>query len=307
MLAIFVKLFAGSGMKNMKLSRQEFIMVRGLRYHIRQWGNQDAPKLFMVHGWMDVSASFQFVVDRLRRDWHVIAPDWRGFGLTDKSGSDCYWFPDYLGDLDAILSHYSPSQPVNLLGHSMGGNVACLYAGVRPGRVGKLVNLEGFGLPATTPEQAPGRYAKWLDELREPPILRGYATQADVAARLKKNNPRLTDERAAFLSKHWAAQNEQGGWEVLGDPAHKRTSPVLYRLEEVLSCWKAIAAPVLWVEAEDTEAWRWMGPKETARAEIDRRIAFIPDVKTAMINDAGHMLHHDQPEALAALIEQFLA
>jgi pimeloyl-ACP methyl ester carboxylesterase len=293
--------------KNMKPSRSEFISVRGLQYHIRHWGSEDAPKLFMVHGWMDVAASFQFVVDNLQRDWHVIAPDWRGFGLTSNSGADCYWFPDYLGDLDAILSHYSPQEPVNLLGHSMGGNVATVYAGVRPERVRKLINLEGFGLPATRPEQAPARYAKWLDELRTPPAMRPYATQAEVAARLQKTNPRLTDERAAFLSAHWAAKNAQGEWEILGDPAHKLTNPILYRIEEVLACWQAISAPVLWVEAEETEAWRWMGQKEKARAEIDRRIAFIPDVATARIANAGHMLHHDQPEALAALIEQFLA
>jgi len=160
----------------MKPSRSEFIAVRGLRYHVRHWGSEGAPKLFMAHGWMDVSASFQFVVDCLQRDWHVIAPDWRGFGLTNNPGVDCYWFADYLGDLDAILAHYSPAEPVNLLGHSMGGNVVCLYAGVRPHRIRKLVNLEGFGLPATRPEQAPGRYAKWLDELRTPPVIRHYAS-----------------------------------------------------------------------------------------------------------------------------------
>ncbi|GAB3553443.1 alpha/beta hydrolase [Noviherbaspirillum agri] len=260
----------------------------------------------MVHGWMDVSASFQFVVDCLQRDWHVISPDWRGFGLTNNPGVDCYWFADYLGDLDAILSHYSPAEPVNLLGHSMGGNVVCLYAGVRPQRVRKLINLEGFGLPATRPEQAPGRYAKWLDELRTPPVIRPYASQSAVAARLQKTNPRLTDERATFLSEHWAAQDASGGWQILGDPAHKLSSPILYRIEEVLACWKAITAPVLWVEAEDTEAWRWMGPKETARVEIDRRIESIANVEKAMVQDAGHMLHHDQPEVLARLIEDFL-
>lgn len=290
----------------MKPSRSEFIPVRDLQYHVRHWGSEDAPKLFMVHGWMDVGASFQFVVDCLKRDWHVIAPDWRGFGLTKNPGVDCYWFPDYLGDLDAILQHYAPDEPVNLLGHSMGGNVVCLYAGVRPQRIRKLINLEGFGLPATRPEQAPGRYAKWLDELRTQPEIRPYASQAAVAARLQKTNPRLTDERAAFLSSHWSAQNEKGQWEILGDPAHKLTSPILYRVEEVLACWQAIAAPVLWVEADDTEAWRWMGPKETARAEIDRRITFIPNVTKAEIANAGHMLHHDQPEALAELIEKFL-
>jgi pimeloyl-ACP methyl ester carboxylesterase len=260
----------------------------------------------MVHGWMDVSASFQFVVDCLKKDWHVIAPDWRGFGLTEAPGADCYWFPDYMGDLDAILDHYSPNEPVNLLGHSMGGNVVTLYAGVRPQRIRKLINLEGFGLPGTKAEQAPGRYAKWLDELREPPTMRTYVTQADVAARLQKTNPRLTDERAGFLSHHWSAKNAQGEWEILGDPAHKLVSPILYRVDEALACWQSITAPVLWVEAEDTEAWRWMGPKETARVEIDRRIKFIPDVRTAMISQAGHMLHHDQPEILAGMIEDFV-
>jgi pimeloyl-ACP methyl ester carboxylesterase len=261
----------------------------------------------MLHGWMDVSASFQFVVDCLQRDWHVIAPDWRGFGLTDNSGSDTYWFPDYIGDLDSILQYYSPNDAVNLLGHSMGGNAAAMYAGVRPERVKRLINLEGFGMPAARPEQAPGRYAGWLDELRQPPVLRTYATQAEVAARLQKTNPRLTDERARFLSAHWAAQNDKGRWNILGDPAHKMINPVLYRVEEVMACWQAIGAPVLWVEADETDIWRWMGPKGEARIEIDRRIGFIRHVTTAMLKDAGHMLHHDQPQALADMVEQFLA
>lgn len=291
----------------MKQSRSEFISLRGLQYHVRHWGDEDAPKLFMVHGWMDVSASFQFVVDCLQRDWHVIAPDWRGFGLTQSPGADSYWFPDYVADMDAVLDHYSPDEAVNLLGHSMGGNVVCIYAGVRPERVRKLINLEGFGMPVTKAEQAPGRYAKWLNELRERPSLRSYATQADVAVRLQKTNPRLSDERASFLSAHWAAPNAQGKWEVLGDPAHKLTSPLLYHIDEVLACWRAITAPMLWVEANDTDIWKWMGPKDSARLEIDRRIGFIPDVTTAMIDDAGHMLHHDQPQQLALMIERFLA
>ena len=98
----------------MKNSRSEFIVVRGLRYHVRHWGEDAAPRLFMLHGWMDMSASFQFVVDSLRHEWHVIAPDWRGFGQTADSPTGCYWFPDYLGDLDAILAHYSPAAPVSL-------------------------------------------------------------------------------------------------------------------------------------------------------------------------------------------------
>jgi pimeloyl-ACP methyl ester carboxylesterase len=246
------------------------------------------------------------VVDCLQRDWHVIAPDWRGYGLSQRSGNDSYWFADYLGDLDAILDHYAPGEQVNLLGHSMGGNVACMYAGVRPDRIGKLINLEGFGMPPTRPQQAPGRYAQWLDGLREAPLLRTYASLQEVMARLQKTNPRLTDERAAFLAQHWAAPNAEGRWEILGDPAHKQISPVLYHVEEALACWQAIVAPVLWVEAAETDIWRWIGPKEKARAEIDRRISFIRNVVTVSIPAASHMLHHDQPELLARHIEDFL-
>ena len=286
-------------------SRSEFLSIRGLQYHVRHWGDTQAPVIVMLHGWMDVSASFQFVVDCLQQDWHVIAPDWRGFGLTDNPHTDTYWFPDYMADLDAILNHYVPEGQVNVIGHSMGANVAGLYAGVRPERIRRFVNLEGFGMPATHPAQAPGRYRKWLDELKEPPVLRTYATQNDVAARLQKTNPRLSDERAAFLSSHWAKQNQDGQWEILGDPAHKQTSPLLFHVEEVMACWSKITAPVLWMEADDTNVWHWMGPKEEAHQEINRRLDHIPQLQKEMIQDAGHMLHHDQPAAVARLIDYF--
>ncbi|NHZ83592.1 alpha/beta fold hydrolase [Massilia sp. CCM 8695] len=290
----------------MKPSRSEFLTVRGLRTHVRHWGREGAPKLFMVHGWMDVSASFQFVVDCLKNDWHVISPDWRGFGLSERSHSDTYWFPDYVADLDAIVDHYAPGEAINLLGHSMGGNVVGIYAGARPARVRRLINLEGFGMPASNPEKAPRRYANWLDEMREPPSLRTYPSQAAVAARLQKTNPRLSDARAQFLAQHWSAQNAAGAWEILGDPNHKKPTPLGYQVEEVMACWSAITAPVLWVEAEDTNMWQWMGPREEARIEVDRRLGHLKTVSTRMMADAGHMLHHDQPEALAAMVEAFL-
>jgi pimeloyl-ACP methyl ester carboxylesterase len=246
------------------------------------------------------------VIDALVQDRHIIAPDWRGYGLTHPGEVDNFWFPDYLADLDALIDHFQPEGPIDLLGHSMGGNVAGIYAGVRPHRVAKLVNLEGFGLAATEPTMAPARYAQWLDELREPPSMRAYETIDGVIARLMKTNPRLARDRAEFLAAHWSAQNENGQWEILGDPAHKITGATLYRVEEVIACWEKITAPVLWVEANDSDLWRWMGGRDKVRAELDRRRACIPHVKSAVVNDAGHMLHHDQPELLARLIEDFL-
>jgi pimeloyl-ACP methyl ester carboxylesterase len=285
----------------MRSSESEFHSIRGLRYHVRRWAAAGAPKLVLLHGWMDVSASFQFLVDELDGRWDVYAPDWRGYGLTDWDKSDCYWFPDYLADLDYLLD--AIGDPVHLVGHSLGGNVATMYAGVRPERVARLVNLEGFGLSRTNPEDAPRRYARWLKELHDRPGFRPYASFDELAKRLRDGNPRLTAERAEFLARHWG--REAGGKVVLrGDPAHKIVNPVLWRYEEVRACWRQVRAPVLWVDAADTEALKRIGLDEAQHAE--RRSAFA-NLQYKTVRDAGHMLHHDQPKAVARLIEDFLA
>jgi pimeloyl-ACP methyl ester carboxylesterase len=287
----------------LKASESLFLDIRGLRYHVRRWPRTGAPKLFLLHGWMDVSASFQFVVDALRGDWDVYAPDWRGYGLTDRGRSDCYWFPDYIADLDRLLESAESAKPVYLIGHSLGGNVACMYAGIRPQRVAKLVNLEGFGLAPTRPEQAPRRYARWLDELHEPPRLRAYKDFAELAARLSQANSRLTPERAAFLAGHWGRDAGEHGVLLRGDPAHKIVNPVLYRYEEVRACWQQVGAPVLWVDASESDTLKRLGLTEEQHAE--RRSAFS-SLKYVTVKNAGHMLHHDQPEEVARLVEAFL-
>jgi len=286
----------------MKTSESQFLDLRGLRYHVRRWARPGAPKMVLLHGWMDVSASFQFLVDALRGEWDVYAPDWRGYGMTEWGKSDCYWFPDYLADLDFLLDAIEREQPVNLVGHSLGGNVAALYAGVRPQRIAKLVNLEGFGLPPTRPEQAATRYSRWLDELHQRPGLRPYRDFGELARKLQSNNPRLTDERALFLARHWG--KEEGGQVVLrGDPAHKIVNPLLYRYEEVHAVWQQVTAPVLWIEATESDTLKRMSLDPAHLA--DRRAAFRT-LRLVRMEQAGHMLHHDQPEVLAAHLEKFL-
>ncbi len=287
----------------MRQSESVFLDVRGLRYHVRHWPQPGAPRLVLLHGWMDVSASFQFLVDELRGQWDIHAPDWRGYGLTDWAKADCYWFPDYIADLDFLLAAIQAEGPVTLVGHSLGGNVAALYAGVRPARVGKLVNLEGFGLPQTRPEQAPARYSLWLDELRERPRLRPYADFAALEGRLRAGNARLTAERAHFLARHWGREEEGGGVMLRGDPAHKIVNPQLYRYEEALACWRQVTAPVLWVEGAESETIKRM---KMDPAQMGERRAAFRDVRHVVIPDAGHMLHHDQPAAVAHAIEEFL-
>jgi pimeloyl-ACP methyl ester carboxylesterase len=286
----------------MKESRSGFHSIRGLRYHVREWGSAGATPLFLLHGWMDVAASFQFLVDSFSRDWHVIAPDWRGFGLSEWR-PEGYWFPDYYADLEALLDLYQPGAPVFLVGHSMGGVVASMYSGMRPDRVARLVSMEGLGLARHAPDQAPVRYAQWLDQLKETPSFRPYSSLDEVAARLRRTNPRLTEERAAFLARHWAKRQDNGGFVLLSDPVHKTVNPYLFRIDEAIACWRRITAPVLLVSGKLSEIPARM--KDTPEQLAERKGAFR-NRREIELDDAGHMMHHDQPERLAPLVEHFL-
>jgi len=286
-----------------KSSTSQIVQIRGLAYHVRTWGRQAAPKLFMLHGWMDVGASFQFLVDALAGDWCVIAPDWRGFGKSEWC-ADGYWFADYIADLEAIVERFAPDEPARLLGHSLGGNVVTLYAGIRPERVAKVVSLDGFGIPAEAPEAAPAKYAKWLDALSDPPGFAPYASLAAVADRLQQKNPRLPRDKAEFLASHWAKETPDGSARLVSDPRHKLPFPIVYRMEEVRAIWARVSAPVLWVGASDSFIPRWLGEGADG---LQERMHALHDVRLVTIPDAGHMLHHDQPVAVAAAIEPFLA
>lgn len=297
-------------------SRSEFVPIRTQTYHVRLWGERrpDKTPVVMVHGWMDVAASFQFVVDALLEDFFqrhwIIAPDWRGYGLTTGAQTDNYWMPDYLADLDALIDHYAGEAAIDLLGHSMGGNVVMIYAGARPTRIRRLINLEGFGMAETKPSDAPGRYAKWMDEIkafqRGELALKAYDSVDGVARRLMKTNRRLSEDKAMWLAQHWSRQNAQGEYEILGDAAHKIVNATLFRLEELLACYARITAPTLCVEASDDSLKLWWKDKYTL-AQYHERLQHVPNCRIEVIQDAAHMLHHDQPEALARLVEDFLS
>jgi pimeloyl-ACP methyl ester carboxylesterase len=278
--------------------------LRGLAHRVMTWGDAAAPPLFLVHGWMDVAASFQFLVDALAHERHVVAPDLRGYGGSAWQPQG-YWFPDYVADLEALVDRYAPGVAVDIVGHSLGGNVAMIYAGVRPSRVRRAVSLEGFGLPDQPIEDAPRRYAKWLDALASEPSFRPYANLAAVADRMQKDNRRLTRERALFLASHWAHELPDGRAELRADPRHKLPFPSVYRLAEAKVFWEAITAPVLWIAGGDSHIPAWLD-KARGLDGVRERMSAIRDARLEVIDDAGHMLHHDQPEAVARAVEAFL-
>ena len=263
--------------------------MRQVRYNVTEWGDPAAPTFVYLHGWADTGETFQFVVDALQGDWHVVAPDWRGFGRSVVECSS-YWFPDYLADLHALLDVYSPAEPARLVGHSMGANVVGLYAGAMPERVRAFVNVEGFGLADSDPAAAPQRYRQWLEQAQAGPAFLTYPDMGALAKRIAKRNPLLTATRADFVARAWARVRDDGRVELRADPQHKLPNPVLYRRAEAQACWRAMTADVLLVSGETS--------------------GFSPDqdgAEAVEIAGAGHMLHFDAPDALAATVEAFLS
>lgn len=282
-------------------SRSDFLNVRGLRYHVRRWGVAQAPAVFLCHGWLDVSATWGPMAQALLPQFQVLAPDWRGFGHTQWP-QDGYWFQDYVADLEAILDHYAPTQPVLLAGHSMGAQIASLYAGLRPARVAKLVCMDGLFLPDMDAKLAPKRFVKWLDALKDLPREKTYTSFEELAGRVRKQHPQLSDAKALFIARCWGREDGRGRITLCADPKHRLNGPGLYRAAESMEVWRQITAPTLFIHAGKSAFIKAIPAAETAE-----RHACFRDHRIERIEQAGHMLNFDVPEETARLIAAFFA
>lgn len=281
----------------------EILDVRGISYAVHSWGNPENAPVFLLHGWADTGWSFQFLAEELADDYFLLAPDWRGFGDSQWAPGG-YWFPDYLADLDYLLDHYAPRRKSRLVGHSMGGNVACLYAGIRPDRITHLASLDVFGLPATDPAMAPSRYKQWLDQLQEIQSFSEYPHLEALIERINRLAPGLAQERAAYIASSWCREAAPGRPLTLkADPAHKRVNPVLYRREEALRCWRAISAKTLFVYGRDSRFYT-LYRNEGYRDEFVTAIQHFTD---HVLEGAGHMLHMQKPGDLASCLKRLFA
>jgi pimeloyl-ACP methyl ester carboxylesterase len=281
--------------------RHEQRLLRDLRHRVTWWGEPSTDPIVLLHGWGDSAETWQFLVDELPDEWSCMALDWRGFGRTEWPRHG-YWFPDYFADLEALLEQVCPHAPARVIAHSMGGNVATMYAGIRPERIAWIVNLEGIGLPRNSPEEAPARYAEWLDQLKTPARDRRYATLEVLIDFLIARNPRMPRERADYLARAWSTADDDGTLRLTFDPRHRNVNPVLFQRPEAEACWKRCTAPVLLVLGERSQIRTRVHPENVTTEYFH---AMFRDIRVASLANVGHMMHVEDPAAIARLAVEF--
>lgn len=288
------------------LVTSEHINIRGLKYHIQSWGNPSLPNIVALHGWMDCGASFAYIASELADQFHIIAPDLRGFGDSEHS-LHSYWFPDYVADLDALLDIYCPNEPVNLLGHSMGGNIVLMYAGIRPDRVANVVSLDALGIADTSPEDTPKKYQQWLKQSNSTNKQKVYANLSAFEEAIQINNPRLSKDVIHFLAHSWSKlvnKESSGEQRILKhDSKHRHANPIRYNHTDIVAIWKQITANVCLVMASDSSIYKKY--LSGGRFEEAKETLNLAEENCYIVEDSQHMLHLEQPIATAKCIKTF--
>ncbi|PQM29380.1 alpha/beta hydrolase [Sphingopyxis lindanitolerans] len=274
-----------------------------LKLHYADWGNQDAPPMLLVHGGRDHCRNWDWVAERLRDRWHVIAPDLRGHGDSAWAPDGNYEMGAFVYDL-AQLVHQLDLAPVTIVAHSMGGNIALRYTGLYPENVRKLVAIEGLGpSPKILAERAATpfaeRFRKWIDDKRQAAgrTPRRYATLDDALARMMAENAYLSPEQARHLTIHGISRNEDGTWSWKFDNYLNVWPVVDLPQADIESLWSAIACPTLLLYGADSWA---------SNPAQDGRIAHFHSAQVIEFENAGHWLHHDQFDRFMSTLDDFL-
>ena len=279
-----------------------FISQR-LKLHYVDWGNPGAPPLLLVHGGRDHCRNWDWVAEKLRDRYHVIAPDLRGHGDSAWSPDGSYPIEGFVYDL-AQLVHQLDLGPVNIVAHSLGGNIALRYTGLYPDHVRKLVAIEGLGpSPKVQEERAatpfPEHFRKWIADKRQAAgrTPRRYATLDDALARMRSENGYLTEAQARHLNIHGISRNEDGSWSWKFDNYLNVWPFFDIPRPEIEAIWNAISCPTLLLYGADSWA------SNPAR---DGRIRHFRNAEVIEFENAGHWLHHDQFDRFMATLDEFL-
>lgn len=277
-------------------------LATGLDYHLLEWDQAKSDHtVVLVHGYLDLAWGWAPTVRAgLAERYHVIAPDMRGHGDSDRVGpGGYYYFLDYVADLASLIDQVG-RETVSLVGHSMGGSVTSYFVGTYPERVHRLAIMEGLG-PPETETAVPDRVKYWVSAWKRVTTRTrtGYATVSAAAERLRKHDALLGEELALELAEHGTRQEADGLRYFKHDPLHMTMGPYPYSVAMAQSFWERISCPVLFVEGSESSL-------RHSPAEQSRRMSSFKDIRTATLEGAAHMMQRHRPAELATLLRDFL-
>jgi pimeloyl-ACP methyl ester carboxylesterase len=277
-----------------------FFFSHRLKLQLWDWGENGQPALVLVHGGLDHARNWDWVARALRPHFHVYAFDLRGHGNSSWAPGAGYGIPEHVLDL-ATLVQVLGGGPVHLIGHSLGGILTLLYAGIYPERVSKVIAIEGIGLPAShrINKPAPERMREWIEGLsnRDQRQPQSYATLDAAVARMKDANPHLSDEVARHLTLHGTNWNADGSLSWKFDNYVRGLPPYGHNIQEMRDTYARITCPVQLFWGMES----WMPDPET-----DERAAAIRDHRVVKVPGAGHWLHHDRLDLFLLESQRFL-
>lgn len=275
-----------------------------LRLHYVDWGNPMAPPMILIHGGRDHCRNWDWVAERFRHDYHIIAPDLRGHGDSQWMIGGSYNQIDYVYDIAQLLDQKEMS-PVTIIGHSLGGSISLLYTALYPETVKDLISIEGMGPPPSMMEDRlnqpmSDRLDFWIKDLRKlsSRLVKKYETLEEAYQRMQNENPHLSEEQARHLTIHGSTQNEDGTFSWKFDNYVRTFPPTGIPFDEQWDMFGRITCPTLLVRG--LESW---ASDPTKDGRIDN---FNIKVDVAAFEDAGHWVHHDQLEPFVERARAFL-
>ena len=269
-----------------------------LRLHYLDWGNDSASDMLLIHGVHDHCHSWDWLAQSLCTRFHVVAPDLRGHGDSEWTRGSPYSYLEYVQDI-AQLVRQQQLEPVTVVAHSLGGTIASIFAGAFPEALERLVIIEGVGLYPQGGDAPGGRLRQWIDAnyslaARVP---RRYPTLEDAYQRMQETNPHLSPDQARHLTIHGSNQNEDGTYTWKFDNYTRTPRPYDIPNADMISLWQRVTCPVLIVNSRQGYPHR-IGHDDTLR--------HFHNATLREIDDAGHWTHHDQLDACASVIGEFL-
>jgi pimeloyl-ACP methyl ester carboxylesterase len=264
--------------ESMETARTFRVQTEAVALNVTQWGDA-GPRLLLLHGIGSRGVSWLPVVERLSREFRLIAPDLRGHGESGKPGIG-YQIADYANDLENLLAALAVDRPL-ILGHSLGGLVAWEWASRNPRRAAAIVI-----------EDSPLQPSDSDDALFEGWIALASLTPEKAAAKFREEHPDWTVEdcrrRAqSITSTHLNVFTESRS-------ANRREQGRLAQIAKIES-------PMMLVYGDRSAGG--MVSDEAAAAFV--RTA--PNGRVAKIDGGSHALHRDSSGAFLAAVLPFLS